>query len=106
MKEHIPYDQRVGALSTEIVYWGDASSMDIFWSLELRLEEDEYYRGGSRITCSPDEILSQLTDTIILSIDDTENGAYARIVKNQGLTDFSVDGTTVWRRVPSCANKQ
>ncbi len=105
MREHIPYDQSAGQLSTEIVYLGGASSMDIFWSLELRLEEDEY-RGGSRITCNPDEILSQLTDTIILSIDGAENGAYARIIKDQGLTDFSTDGKTVWRRVPSVDTNQ
>lgn len=106
MREHIPYDQSAGQLSTEIVYWGDASSMDIFWSLELYLNEDEHYQGGAYIKCSPDRVLSQLTDTIILSIDKTKNGAYARIVKGEGLTDFSVDGTTVWRRVPSVDTNQ
>ena len=56
----------------------------------------------------PKEVLAQLTDTIIIPIrrQGTTNreivapeGAYARIVKDHGLTDFSVDGTTVWRRV-------
>ena len=99
MKEQTPYDQRAGMLSTEITYMGGASSMEIYWSLKLYLNDDEHYQGGSYTKCGLDEVLSQFTDTIILSIDEAENGAYARIIKNQGLADFSVDGKTVWRRV-------
>lgn len=56
----------------------------------------------------PKEVLSILTDTILIpiQIQDTENeriaapeNAYARIVIGQGLTDFSTDGKTVWKRV-------
>lgn len=88
-----------------------ASSVDIMWGIELCINKDEFFRGYlPRITCSPEEVLSYLTDTITIpitqqqleySVVDAPQGAYARIVKGKGLTDFSIDGTTIW----SCARE-
>ena len=82
----------------------------IIWNVSIRLSDKELFTGFIRSASSPDDVLSHFADTIILPIQyqrvgmyshdiETPEGAYARIVKNQGLTDFSVDGKTVWKRV-------
>ena len=80
----------------------------ISWDIMLSFGPDNYYRGTCSVLCLPAEVLGQLTDTIIIPIRrqgttngeiDIPDGAYARIIKNKGLTDFSTDGKTVWKRV-------
>ena len=84
------------------------NSMDIEFSIELALVDNENYYGAAvRQNVSPEDVYSCLSDTILIPITqkntlgptlEAPEGAYARIVKGQGLTDFSIDGKTVWRR--------
>ena len=93
-------------IRTYISYMGGI--LDMHWDVELMMNEDESAHGGYILTCAKDELLSNLTDTLLIPIPSqvlpgppvvSPDGAYARIVKNQGLTDFSTDGKSVWRRV-------
>lgn len=94
-----------GQICTHIAYCGGGPMVD--WHIKLIRSSGDYIDGGSRTDCTKDEILTLLTDTILLPIayHDTTNtiisaeGAYARIVRGEGLTDFSADGKTIWRRV-------
>ena len=86
----------LNVISTSIISMGGATLLT--WSVQLYFSDKESYLGDVMIECSPDDIYSYFTDTIIIPLYAPE-GAYARIVKNQGLTDFSVDGKTVWKRV-------
>ena len=95
-----------GGILTYLNYAGGI--MDMHWDIKFVLNEDETIQGGYIITCSKDQLLSNLTDTILIPIPNqfipgppviAPDGAYARIVKHQGLTDFSTDGKTVWKRV-------
>ena len=80
----------------------------LIWHLSLVLGSDEYYRTSMTFQDFQEDIYAYFTDTIILSFPkkssqypskSTPEGVYARIIKHQGLTDFSTDGKTVWRRV-------
>lgn len=82
--------------------------VNINWSVKLSLGAYDYYTGFYMADRAPREVLAQLTDTIIIPIlrqgtasgvIAAPDGAYARIVKNKGITDFSTDGITIWRRV-------
>ena len=73
----------------------------------IPLSDDERYSGRARNDCNEIDFYSYFSDTIMIPLtEDLYNrstplpeGAYARLVKNKGLTDFSVDGTTIWKRV-------
>ena len=73
----------------------------------IPLSDDEIYSGQTEINCNEVDFYSYFSDTIMIPLtEDLYNrstplpeGAYARLVKNKGLTDFSVDGTTIWKRV-------
>ena len=68
------------------------------WIVHISLGKEGALKIDWGFVCFPEELYSHFTDTIVLPVN-TPEGAYARIVKNQGLTDFSVDGKTVWKRV-------
>ena len=98
-----------GKMDTYIDYI--AGRHHIIWGINLWLDGryQDPISGGYILICAENEILSYLTDTILLPIPwryKTElpiviapDEGYARIIKHQGLTDFSIDGKTVWRRV-------
>lgn len=99
-------------VSMQIAYTADSRpanpSIAMSWDVRIRLSNEEYYSGFLFKLCFPNEVMSLLTDTLILPLEyqRTANGqiaapegSYARIVKEHGLTDFSVDGKSVWRRV-------
>lgn len=80
------------------------------WRVSLLMSDSTFYTGFLRNTCPQDEVLSQLTDIITIPISYKQTsysgssiplpeGAFARIVKGKGLTEFSLDGKTVWKRV-------
>ena len=64
-----------------------------------------YLVGVDSIYSSLDEVMAFFTDTIVLQpfmdkgTQEYVEGSYARIIRDKGLTDFSVDGKTVRRRV-------
>ena len=82
-------------------------STELWWEIKIDISNDDLYEADKKVYCYPNEIPSLLTDTITFPINYQKGasnyaapeGSYARIVKNQGLTDFSVDGKSVWRRV-------
>ena len=93
-------------ITTTLHYIGGIMAMG--WNVLWKINEDETVHGGYIITCSKDQLLSNLTDTILIPIPCqvmpgppviAPDEGYARIIKHQGLTDFSIDGKTVWRRV-------
>lgn len=93
-------------ISTIMTYSKWNKEMLIVWYFKICLSEEEHFSAHNRIICASNEALSYFSDTILLTDMIQEHGAvplpdgvYARIVKNEGLTDFSVDGATVWRRV-------
>lgn len=100
------YDYDPSQIGTFIAKSG-SEEVYLSWNIMLSFGAYDYYRGSYSVICMPKEVLAQLTDTIIIPIRrhgttngeiDAPEGAYARIVKNQGLTDFSIDGKTIWRR--------
>lgn len=72
------------------------------------MSDSIFYTGEIRSYCSQEEVLTQLTDVITIpiqyyhkygeSVNDAPKDAYARIVREKGLTEFSIDGQTVWKR--------
>lgn len=89
-----------------------AASIRLVWGMSLRLsmeKQEEYFTAYWDVHCKPSELASLLTDTISMPIQtivspdmDTTivDGSYVHIVKNKGITDFSLDGgKTFWRRV-------
>ena len=101
------YEYAPSRVATFIAEAGSVD-MDITWDVYLSFGANDYYQGFYRVSCLPKEVLAQLTDTIIIPIQRqgtvsgdiaAPDGAYARIVKDQGLSDFSTDGITIWRRV-------
>ena len=73
-------------------------SVALFWYVQLNVSDGGSSQCHCDILCFSEDLYKHFTDTIVLPLNSPE-GAYARIVKNQGLTDFSVDGKTVWKRV-------
>lgn len=99
------------SIATYLRNSGD-SNMNVIWSVKIRLSADDFFSGGIEYGCPHREFLSQLTDTIILpltqkrapdsdyrSFISAPEGSYARIVRGKGLTEFCVDGETVWHKV-------
>lgn len=97
---------------TSIALVGQMSHLDYEeCDFQIRLEERKVYQGGCAYEKKYTSNFSYLKDTIIMPIPNQINdqyldepapgkeGAYARLVKHKGLTDFSFDGKTVWRRV-------
>ena len=101
------YDYDPSQIGTFIAK-GGSEEVYLSWHIRLSFGAYDYYRGSYSVNCMPQEVLAQLTDTIIIPIrrrgstngeKDNAEGAYARIVIGLGLTDFSLDGISVWRRV-------
>ena len=92
--------------------WG-GNKMEFHCSYSIWSRSDNEYYGIITATYPMDEVLSYLQDTLVLPferyyfmedgvrthIDISSQGAYLRLVKGHGLTDFSLDGTTVWHQV-------
>ena len=85
-----------------------AGEYHMYWYIEFNFNDSVSYQGGYQLCSSESAILASFTDTILLPIPYQHDPRtpmvepsepYVRIVKNKGLTDFSVDGQTVWRRV-------
>lgn len=103
------HEDKISQVSTYIHY-ADNTDLPIYsyWNIDIRLSHEEFFTGTVKGYYDLDNVLSQFTDTIEVPIGyqrgekgliPAPEGAYARIVKGKGLTDFSVDGETVWRRV-------
>ena len=107
-KETSPQKYISTQLYGEVYYQGGEHL--IHWDIQVYLGSEKM-DGGFNLSCSESEVLPSFTDTIILPVppqingkyivepSEENKGAYARIVKYQGLTDFSTDGKTVWKRV-------
>ena len=102
------YEYAPSCITTFIAKTGGSVDVNINWSVKLSFGAYDYYTGFYKADRAPREVLAQLTDTIIIPIlrqgtasgvIAAPDGAYARIVKNKGITDFSTDGITIWRRV-------
>ena len=75
----------------------------------LRLSKDEHFVGsveGRHVDTT--EVFSFFTDTITIPLTKRQvehssellpEGAYVHIVRNVGITDFSLNGESVWRRI-------
>ena len=95
-----------GIIETDVNY--SAGSFHVGWRIRIHLSEEESVTGGFSFSCSEGGFYEHLKDTILLPIpyqisqemhvNSTAEG-YARVVKNKGLVDFSIDGKTVWKRV-------
>ena len=94
-----------------VLIYGNPINFNEKWNITIRLNENENYSGSKWTEDYPIEDFYLIrTDTIVLPIGNAIGdpikpdkellaGSYARIVRNKGLTDFCVDGKTVWRRV-------
>ena len=99
----------VSEIGTLLEHEGGSKTVFIRWDMSLRLSKEEYYQGSASVTCPTENVLAQFTDTIIVQItgkrsasgdmESAPKGAYAHIVKGKGMTDFSLDDRTVWKRV-------
>lgn len=84
-----------------------ASPIEMIWRVDFRISRKEYFTGFMDVHCLKTELFPMLKDTITLPIvavlyqnsDVVPEGSYVKIVKNQGMTEFSMDGQTVWKRV-------
>ena len=97
-KEKVLSSESPTRIRTELIHERSWDNYFVEWNIQIFLNDEELYSGDSEFRCNPNEVLSHFTDSIIIPLNAPE-GSYARIVKNQGLTDFSVDGKTVWKRV-------
>ena len=78
------------------------------WGVTIRLSEQELYGAGLSGWYDMSEI-THFPDTIVYPVVNQRGehgyvpgleGSYVRVVKHQGMTDFSVDGgQTIWKRV-------
>lgn len=88
-----------------------AAPIQLVWGMSLRLsmkKPQEYFTAYWDVHCKPSELASLLTDTISVPIQtivspdmDTTivDGSCVHLVRNKGITDFTLDGKTFWRRV-------
>ena len=88
-----------------------SANMQTYWYGSIVMGENAQYAGRFDAEYPIEEILSIISDTLVLPIldftmpldggpiDISSQGAYLRLVKDHGLTDFSLDGTTVWCQV-------
>lgn len=92
-------------IEVELEHEKGSDQMHIHWSYVIYMSYKDGYGGYRDIYCPITEVLSQFPDTITMPIinssadDFIDEGAYIRLVKDHGLTDFSLDGTTVWHQV-------
>lgn len=86
-------------------------NMAYYCVYNMWLGEEVRYSGNIMTMYPIANLLSYIPDTLVLPIlqymiltggkttDISSQGAYIRLVKDHGLTDFSLDGTTVWHQV-------
>ena len=94
-KDLTPDNKNRNHIRTDIE--GNGTKAYVVWFVKILIYNEELATSKG-FMCDYNEVFSLLTDTILLPASSPE-GSYARIVKYQGLTDFSVDGKTVWKRV-------
>ena len=84
------------------------STMNMHWYTAIRLKEDELYRASIEYRDSLNQIYSYFPSTISLKVQNVLKGtelkavpenAYVKILKHKGLTEFSLDGQSIWQRV-------
>ena len=78
------------------------------WNCGIQLNGNEFYRCDRLSQCQPKDVYTYLTDTISLIVRDVttvkgitrlpEDG-YLYIVRDKGITEFCLDGKTIWKRV-------
>ena len=88
---------------------GSSYDSECFIEVDSRLafKVNEQYYGYTSSYIDTAEAFSFFTDTITIPLisqvkpnqKELPEGSFVHIVKNQGITDFSTDGETVWRRI-------
>lgn len=82
----------------------------LHWTGKIRFEAGQYYSGSMTMDMDSATLTTFFTDTISVPLkyfgadkssksETLPEGAEMHFVKNEGLTDFCVDGKTIWRRV-------
>ena len=78
------------------------------WGTNILFSKNAVYYASLVNKCKPEDIYNHFKDTIYLPVEQIYNGktyenadknAYVNIVKSRGITDFSLDGKTIWKRV-------
>jgi len=96
-----------GDMTTDISYCGGGPI--VLWNVKILLSVDKSLQWHCMYDCSDGDVFRILTDTVYVPYTTTHQllkepitqpeGGYAQIVKGKGLTAFSIDGETIWRRV-------
>ena len=97
-------------ISSAAVISGSYSSemIQMRWYANIVFSKITEYYASLISKCKPEDLYNHFTDTICLPIEQIYNGknveeadenAYVNIVKSRGITDFSLDGKTIWNRV-------
>jgi len=96
--------------STSVSLNGDnnTDTIAITWMLAIRLSATEFYDGGlQRYYCTRKDFFTFIGDTVHLTLNrmregqimvEAPSGCYINMVKDKGITDFCVDGKTIWKR--------
>ena len=83
-------------IHTTVSYARGSKTVYVTWTICFRLNDTEHYSGVLREECAPKDFDSLMKKTIEIPLKTT--GSYALIEKGLGLTAFSLDGTTLYRR--------
>ena len=80
----------------------ETGKINMVWMSTLYLSSSESYTGMDQADYTVNDFLSNLSDTLRFSLtkggkQPVPDGCYINVVKDKGLTDFCVDGKTVWR---------
>ena len=84
--------------------FGD-ETVGLMWASTMLLKWEKVDEAHVHYRCKEEEITNYMTDTIMVpvienpTIADKRFDPYMRVVKNYGLTDFSLDGKTTYRRI-------
>jgi len=102
----------IGNLYRTEFYWELSTSsgkFEFLMSNDIRFEQGSYYSGNLNTRMDSAQLRAFFADTIVIPIKSLEpdksgksepmpQGAELHFVKDKGLTEFSLDGTTFWRR--------
>ena len=102
----LPYNKCYFATTIADSY--STETLFVQWQAVILLSTYEYYEAGLYPRDKPENLYKYLTDTICVPInkrfygktfENADKNAYVNFVKNRGLTDFSLDGKTTYRRI-------
>ena len=107
-KSMTPNEDNMGNIHSEIA--GNSVNYTMIWDCKIFINQNERYVGEKIDEKFPIGDFSAFQDALVIPIVykydtikkhlvNTHEGGYVRIIKHQGMTDFSTDGKTVWRRV-------